>query len=93
MCPFIKKRQCKILPVERGRTGRSGRGATASLKGNRLCEAARKLEGGILESGTGERGLRGGEEGLGGDKAPLCLFPKYTFSPHLRDSEGKYLSL
>lgn len=84
---FRPKRQCKFLPVERGRAGRSGRGATASLKGDRLCEAAMELEGGILEPGTGER-TEGWRGRIGGDKAPLCLFSKYTFSPTLEIQRG-----
>lgn len=84
-------RQCKILPVERGRKGRSGRGATASLKGDRLCEAVRRLEGGSLESGTRER-TEGWRGRIGGTKHPSVSSPNAPF-PHLKASEGKYLSL
>lgn len=88
--PFHIKRQCKFLPVERGRAGRSGRGAAASLKGNCLCEAARELEGGILESGIGER-TEGWRGRIGGQSTPLSLLKIHLF-PHLRDSRRKYLS-
>lgn len=77
---FHTKRQCKFLPLERGRAGRSGRGATASLKGDRLCEAARELEGGILESGTGER-TEGWRGRIGGTKHPSVSSPNTPFPP------------
>lgn len=80
----------QFLPVARGRAGRSGRGAAASLKGDRLCEATRELEGGIVEARPGEQN-EGWRVRIGGQSSPLSLL-QIHLSPHLRDPEEKYLS-
>lgn len=67
---YNKKMQ--FLPVELGRAERSGRGATASLKADRLCEATRELEGGSLEPRTGEQN-EGWRVRIGGQSTPLSL--------------------
>lgn len=62
----------QFLPVAQGRAGRSGRGAGASLKGDRLCEATKELEGGIVAARTGEQN-EGWRVRIGGQSSPLSL--------------------